>query len=61
MPGASRAEFYFILGMMVLIIIVCVVAVFAFFKTYKKEMGDRRPQNTGAAERGETDGPPESV
>jgi len=41
MPLASRAEFYFIIAMMILIVVICTVAVIAFFKTYKKEMRQR--------------------
>ncbi len=41
MPGAGRAEFYFIAAMMILIVIVCVTAVVFFFKTYKKEMREK--------------------
>lgn len=41
MPGAGRAEFYFIAAMMILIMIICVVAVYFFIKTYKKEMRER--------------------
>ena len=41
MPLASRAEFYFIIAMMFLIVVVCVVACVVFFKTYKKEMRER--------------------
>ena len=41
MPGAGRAEVYFIVAMMILIIVVCTVAVIFFFKTYKKEMRER--------------------
>ena len=41
MPGAGRAEIYFIAGMMVLILIVCVAAVYIFIRTYKKEMSER--------------------
>jgi F0F1-type ATP synthase membrane subunit b/b' len=41
MPGAGRAEVYFIVAMMVLIIVVCVVVVTFFFKTYKKEMKEK--------------------
>lgn len=41
MPGAGRAEVYFIVAMMLLILVVCGVAVYAFFKTYKKEMRER--------------------
>ncbi len=41
MPGAERAEVYFIAAMMILILIVCTVAVVFFFKTYKKEMREK--------------------
>jgi len=41
MPGAERAEVYFIGAMMVLIVVVCIVAVYFFFKTYKKEMREK--------------------
>ncbi len=41
MPGAGRAEIYFIAAMMFLIIVVCIVAVYFFFKTYKKEMAEK--------------------
>ena len=41
MPGASRAEFYFITAMMFLIVVLCVAACYAFIKTYKKEMRQR--------------------
>jgi cbb3-type cytochrome oxidase subunit 3 len=37
----NQAEFYFVAGMMVLILIICAVAVYAFFRTYKKEQADR--------------------
>lgn len=42
MPGAGRAEIYFIAAMMFLIIVICVVVVYFFFKTYKKEMADKK-------------------
>ena len=41
MPGAGRAEIYFIAAMMILIVILSVTAVIAFFKTYKKEMREK--------------------
>ncbi len=41
MPGAGRAEVYFIAAMMILIIILSVAAVVIFFKTYKKEMREK--------------------
>lgn len=42
MPLVSRAETYFIVAMMVLILIICTVACIAFFKTYKKEMRQKK-------------------
>jgi flagellar basal body-associated protein FliL len=48
MPGASRAELYFISAMMFLILVLCVGAVYVFIKTYKKEMREK-------AERRETE------
>ena len=42
MPGADRAEIYFIAAMMVLILILSFAAVYFFVKTYKKEMRDKR-------------------
>ncbi len=41
MPNASRAEFYFIAAMMILILIICAVSVYFFYITYKKEMKAR--------------------
>ena len=46
MPLASRAEFYFIIAMMFLILVLCAVACVAFFKTYKKEMREREKRKT---------------
>jgi cbb3-type cytochrome oxidase subunit 3 len=40
-PGSSFGEVYFIAGMMVLILVICIVAVWAFIKTYKKEMREK--------------------
>ena len=45
MPGAERAEVYFIGAMMTLIVVVCVLSVYFFFKTYKKEMRERAVRN----------------
>ena len=42
MPGSARAEIYFIAAMMLLILTICVATVFFFFKTYKKEMRDKK-------------------
>lgn len=41
MPGAGRAEVYFIAAMMILILIVCTVAVVFFARTYRKEMREK--------------------
>ncbi len=41
MPGAGRAEVYFIVAMMILIMVVCVTAIVFFFKTYRKEMREK--------------------
>ncbi len=53
MPGAGRAEVYFIAAMMLLIVILCVAAVVIFIKTYKKEMRDkeaRKAKTRGAGD-----------
>ena len=42
MPGADRAEIYFISAMMVLILIVSFTAVYFFVREYKKEMRQRK-------------------
>ena len=42
MPGYEVAEIYFIAAMMILILIVSFAAVYFFFKTYKKEMREKR-------------------
>ncbi|MBX3299410.1 MAG: hypothetical protein KF736_08095 [Acidobacteria bacterium] len=42
MPGIARSEIYFIAAMMTLILVVCVVAVYAFFRTYRREMAAKR-------------------
>lgn len=41
MPFGERSELYFIVAMMFLILLVCTVAVYAFFKTYRKEMREK--------------------
>ena len=41
MPGAERAEIYFISAMMILIVILSLAALWFFFKTYKKEMREK--------------------
>ena len=45
MPGAERAEIYFIAAMMFLIVILCIAAVYIFFRTYKKEMREKALRN----------------
>lgn len=50
MPGAERAEIYFIAAMMGLILILCVVAMYFFFKTYRKEMREKALRNEKKAE-----------
>jgi len=42
MPGSGRAELYFIAAMMILIVVVCIIAVYLFFKTYRKEIREKR-------------------
>jgi len=42
MPGADRAEVYFIGAMMVLIVILSVAAVYIFIRQYKKEMREKK-------------------
>ena len=41
MPGAGRAEVYFIAAMMILFLILSGASVIIFFKTYKKEMREK--------------------
>ena len=41
MLGDSRAETFFIVAMMGLILVVSVAAIYFFFKTYKKEMAEK--------------------
>jgi hypothetical protein len=42
MVGATRAEIYFIVAMMFLILIVCGVSMYFFFATYKREMREKQ-------------------
>ncbi|MCB1022870.1 MAG: hypothetical protein KDB79_00670 [Acidobacteria bacterium] len=44
MTNSALGEFYFITGMMILILIICSVATYFFFKTYYKEMADREKE-----------------
>ncbi len=45
MSNSALAEIYFIAAMMILIFIISGVAVYFFFRTYKKEMGDRKKRD----------------
>lgn len=45
MSNSALAEIYFITAMMILIFVICGVAVYFFFKTYKKEMNDRKKRD----------------
>ena len=45
MPGAERAEVYFIVAMMVLILILSFAAVFFFIRQYKKEMREKQTRD----------------
>ena len=54
MPGAGRAEIYFISAMMILILVLCTGAVIFFIKTYKKEMREkeeRKAEKLAAADK----------
>lgn len=42
MPGAERAEIYFIAAMMALILILSFGAVYFFVRQYKKELREKR-------------------
>ena len=42
MPGADRAEVYFIGAMTVLILILSVAAVYIFIRQYKKEVREKK-------------------
>ncbi len=56
MPGAERAEIYFIGAMMVLILILSVAAVYIFIRQYKKEMRERKArQEKKAAQKNGTE------
>lgn len=45
MPGAERAEIYFIAAMMLLILILSFAAVYFFVRQYKREMGDKKTRS----------------
>lgn len=46
MPGTERAEVYFIVAMMVLILILSFAAVFFFVRQYKKEMAEKQSRDS---------------
>lgn len=46
MPNEGNSEFYFIAAMMLLTVILCCIAVYAFIKTYKKEMRERAERSS---------------
>ncbi len=52
MPGAGRAEAFFIIAMMILILIGSGLAVFFFFRTYRREVREReaRPEKGADAD-----------
>lgn len=50
MPGAERAEIYFIVAMMVLILILSFTAVYFFVKQYKKEMREKEARRSREAD-----------
>ncbi len=49
MPGAERAEIYFIAAMMILILVISFVSVFFFVRQYKKEMRDKEARRSAKA------------
>jgi uncharacterized membrane protein len=51
MPGAERAEIYFIAAMMVLILILSFAAVYIFVRQYKKETRERKIRDEERAEK----------
>ena len=51
MPGAERAEIYFIAAMMLLILILSFASVYFFIKQYKKEMRERQVRAEQKAEK----------
>ena len=51
MPGAERAEIYFIAAMMVLILILSFASVYFFVRQYKKEMRERKIRDDKKAEK----------
>lgn len=58
MPGAERAEIYFIAAMMLLTLILSFAAVYIFVKQYKKEKNEKQIRDKQKSEKAkrETDG-----
>ncbi len=58
MPGAERAEIYFIAAMMLLTLILSFAAVYIFVKQYKKEKNEKHIRDKQKSEKAkrETDG-----
>ncbi len=46
MPGADRAEIYFITAMMILILVLSFSAVYFFVRQYRKEMREKEHRKT---------------
>lgn len=51
MPGAERAEVYFIAAMMVLTLILSFAAVFIFVRQYKKEKNEKQIRDKKKSEK----------
>lgn len=57
MPGSGRAEIYFIVAMMILTFILSGVAMYAFARTYRKEMREREIEATKRKQQKEREAP----
>jgi uncharacterized protein YpmB len=53
MPGSAMAELIFIAAMMILILVISFAAVYFFFKTYRKEMAEKKAKGSAAERRPE--------
>ncbi|HVF47042.1 MAG TPA: hypothetical protein VNA17_05700 [Pyrinomonadaceae bacterium] len=53
MPGAGRAEIYFIVAMMLLTFVLSGFAMYFFVKTYRKEMRERDAERAAKKRRPE--------
>ena len=49
MSNSAYAEIYFISAMFILIFVICGVAVYFFFRTYKKELNDKKKREENKA------------